>query len=1169
MLTGAKSWPNPTTIFALGLFLALGPVAWGDQHGGGDAHSQNQGSQDSDDGHHTPPPPPAPEPPTCSISSSAEVNAEKILGGHVIHFSAESILPFLNANHQLADAQLWVLLSERDNDDRRGHHDHDSDKRDIEEMTLALNGTATQKANGRGHFEFSKELKGGLVARAPLGNLRLKGTEPALRFMERLSLQRGILTIWVRGPFKVLKAKLILGASQGGDCNPGPVNSAPPTVTITSENPGSSPTNQTGIMFTFQADQSGVTFKCSLDGATPVLCSSPWSQSALADGAHQFQVVAVNAAGTSSSPAIYNWSIDNTAPDITITSVVPAASYTSSPTIAASFTSSKAATTFQCSLDGGTPATCVSPVNYAGLLDGAHTIDITGTDSLGNMSASPAHYFWTVDQTPPQVSIVQTVNADTVTTQTSPTFYFTANESASFQCALDGLAYAACQSPALLTNLLEGPHKFSVVGTDAAGNVSTPATYSWTIDLTPPVITLGNVVPAPGLTNATSAFVEYSVNEMGSTVSCTLDGVPLAACASPLNFAFAAEGAHELALVATDQAGNASAPTLIDWTVDLTAPIVSFSQILPSAASYIASSSLTVTLVGSEPIQYQAYIDGILLSQTSGATLQLTGLLDGAHSLVVDARDYAGNAAQPITHNFTVDTVAPTVAISSVQYAALTNQTSNSFTFSSSKTVQFECNLDLAGYVPCGSTYAAASLAEGTHTLSIYGIDLAGIASAAISYSWKIDLTPPKTTISAVTPAGATINSSSVAVQFAVSEAASSYCSLDGAAAATCTSPFSPSGLSSGSHNIQIYSNDVAGNKETSPASYSFTVDTAVPVLSLSSSVGALTNSTQIQFTFSANEAVTFTCTLDGVANQGCTSPVSYSGLTAGTHTFTLGGANLAGTNAAPASFQWTINTTPPAVTVQGTPSASDPSTWTFTLNSNVTGTSFQCSMDGAAYASCPASYTLSGLADGGHTLNVTGTDQTGNTSQPTAFSFTVQTPVSTSITSVNPSTSPTNNNSIAISFTSNEANASFLCSLDGSAFAACSSPASYFNLVDGTHQFVVKAVAPNGAIDQAGASYSWTVDTVVPQITSITTSVTSTTITINWSTNVSATGAVHWGPGSNTSNVIAAGGGFGTSHTVTITGLTHQTVYSYVVSGNDQAGNFYSSSMRAIRTAP
>ena len=60
-----------------------------------------------------------------------------------------------------------------------------------------------------------------------------------------------------------------------------------------------------------------------------------------------------------------------------------------------------------------------------------------------------------------------------------------ADESASFECSLDGGGFGPCVSPVSYSSLVAGPHHFEVRATDLAGNVDpTPATWDWVISAT-------------------------------------------------------------------------------------------------------------------------------------------------------------------------------------------------------------------------------------------------------------------------------------------------------------------------------------------------------------------------------------------------------------------------------------------------------------------------------------------------------------------------------------------------------------------------------------------------------------------------------------------------------------------------------------------------------------
>jgi hypothetical protein len=75
----------------------------------------------------------------------------------------------------------------------------------------------------------------------------------------------------------------------------------------------------------------------------------------------------------------------------------------------------------------------------------------------------------------------------------------------------------------------------------------------------------------------------------------------------------------------------------------------------------------------------------------------------------------------------------------------------------------------------------------------------------------------------------------------------------------------------------------------------------------------------------------------------------------------------------------------------------------------------------------------------------------------------------------------PTRQTSATFSFSDATPGASMICSLDGAAFTACSSPTSYSGLAQGTHNFRVEAVA--GTRTSAAASFKWTIDTTPPVV--------------------------------------------------------------------------------------
>src|SRR5439155_202098 len=158
--------------------------------------------------------------------------------------------------------------------------------------------------------------------------------------------------------------------------------------------------------------------------------------------------------------ASYTWTVDTAAPTASITASPTNPSNSSSPSF--SF-SSEAGATFQCALDGAAFASCTSPKSYTGVADGSHTFQVKATDTAGNTG--------TVDTPAPTASI--TATPTNPSNSSSPSFSFSSEAGATFQCALDGAAFASCSSPKSYSGVADGSHTFQVKATDTAGNTGT------------------------------------------------------------------------------------------------------------------------------------------------------------------------------------------------------------------------------------------------------------------------------------------------------------------------------------------------------------------------------------------------------------------------------------------------------------------------------------------------------------------------------------------------------------------------------------------------------------------------------------------------------------------------------------------------------------------------
>ena len=307
-------------------------------------------------------------------------------------------------------------------------------------------------------------------------------------------------------------------------------------------------------------------------------------------------------------------------------------------------------------------------------------------------------------------------------------------------------------------------------------------------------------------------------------------------------------------------------------------------------------------------------------------------------------------------------------------------------------------------------------------------------------------------------------------------------CAHDGGGFAPCASGVTYSGLSEGSHTFAVKAVDALLN-ESDATSYTWTVDTTPPPPPAITGPSNPSNSSSASFVFAdADPSVTsFHCRLDGNGFPACANPQMFADLADGTHTLRAIAVDAAGNESSVSSYTWSIDTKPPPqpTIVSGPPQPSGASDGQFAFSDPEAGVGYRCQLDGGSFLACSNPQTYVGLADGTHTVVAEAVDAAGNVSEPTApYPWLIDTvrPVVALTDKPDAVTSRTN---ATFSFTSNKPASSFECALDGSGFAACTSPLIYATLGPGSHTFAVRAsqLGNNGPT----TTYTWTIDTTPP----------------------------------------------------------------------------------------
>ncbi len=429
-----------------------------------------------------------------------------------------------------------------------------------------------------------------------------------------------------------------------------------------------------------------------------------------------------------------------------------------------------------------------------------------------------------------------------------------------------------------------------------------------------------------------------------------------------------------------------------------------------------------------------------------------------------------------------VDVTSPDTTIDTGP-SGLVNDSTPTFTFSSSEAGTFQCRVDTASFAACTSPHTTAALAEGAHTFEVRAVDQFGNTDPTpASRSLTVDTTAPQTAIDSG-PSGA-INDTTPTFGFSSEAGATLQCRIDTAAFAGCSSPLTTAALADGAHTFEVRATDEAGNTDPTPASRSFTVDTSAPQTTIDSGPSGATNDTTPTFAFSSEAGASLQCRVDTAAFAACSSPLTTAALAEGAHTFEVRATDEAGnTDPTPASRSFAVDTTAPQTTIDSGPSGpTNDTTPTFTFSSEA-GAALQCRIDAASFAACNSPFTPAALTDGAHTFEVRATDEAGNTDvSPASQAFTVDTTPPT-LPAIDSGPAGTIKLTGATFAFSSEPDASFACSLDGAAFAACTSPAVFAGLGQGAHTFQVQATDLAGNTSGA-TSRAWMVDTKAPNAT-------------------------------------------------------------------------------------
>jgi CSLREA domain-containing protein len=695
------------------------------------------------------------------------------------------------------------------------------------------------------------------------------------------------------------------------------VKSALPETSFDLEPPATTGvgTSENPVRFSFGSNEAAATFECALDTAGFAPCESPVELTGLDLGDHTFEVRAVDVAGQPDpTPSTHTWRV--VAEPATSILSGPSTTEPSGATVTFEFSADAPGATFACSLDAENAwQPCPATHEVTGLTDGEHTLRVRATAD-GVVDQTPEEWTWTTALVP-ETTIASGPAARS--TEATASFRFSSSEpDVAYLCALDGGPVEPCAEVSDLVHhqvtVVPGSHRLDVVAEDADGNRdATPAGYEWTV-LPVPETTLDSAPEAETQhPDATFAFSSAADN----TFECRLDDGQYEACGSPKQYTALAVGTHTFTVRAADGDGNVD-PTPVSHTWRITEPTetappeTTLAQKPPAVTD---ATTATFELASDELGTYECNLDGAGW-QACDAVSQYADLAPGEHTFAGRATDQAGNTdPTPVEWTWRIGS-APDTTIDGAPENS--ERTSAELTFSSTATgATFQCRLDGAPWSACASPEQYADLTVGDHTFAVRATDADGLTDPTpATHTWTVrERAVPDTTITAQPEAQTT--QTSAELRFEASEQGSTFeCRLDGDSWQGCTSPKAYTDLTVGEHTFAVRATDGDGNTDGSPASYTWTVqsaaDTTPPQTIIGSGPADPTTSTTANVAFSGDDGggggLTFSCRFDLGAWQPCTSPVSYGGLAAGLHTVEVRATDAAAnTDPTPAVHQWFV----------------------------------------------------------------------------------------------------------------------------------------------------------------------------------------------------------------------------------------------------------------------
>lgn len=229
-------------------------------------------------------------------------------------------------------------------------------------------------------------------------------------------------------------------------------------------------------------------------------------------------------------------------------------------------------------------------------------------------------------------------------------------------------------------------------------------------------------------------------------------------------------GAYEVTAEATNTAGTTSTKTASLVVKETVKPVITISS--PSSGAYVSNNQQPIVFTvtdesGGSGVNLSSLVVKIDSTQvtsgivktaiTNGYSVTVTpaALSDGAHTVTISCSDNDGNAADEKSTTFTVDTVPPTLNVTSPTDGLITNNASLVVSGSTNDATSSPVTLTVNGSAVTvgsdGSFSTTITLSEGENTITIKVVDKAG-KTTTITRTVTLDTSAPNIESITITP---------------------------------------------------------------------------------------------------------------------------------------------------------------------------------------------------------------------------------------------------------------------------------------------------------------------------------------------------------------------------------------------------------------------------------